>query len=418
MNIFRTRRNKLGQLLQSNSIFLLHSGELKHKTHDEFYSFYPSMNFYYLTGIEQDNVILVMVKEDTIVREYLFIEETTDYMRKWLGEKLSKEETSRISGIDVKSIQWRTLFDGFIHNMMHSSRREGFEIPESLYLDMFSYLDTQEPVSFMQFNKQINLYKNLQLKNINEILYRLRMYKDETEIEQLRKAIEITNSGLQRIMSNISKREYEYQLAADFLHQIRLDGAVQTSFDTIAASGRNATVLHYEKNDSRLIENELILFDLGAKHNYYSADISRTYPISGTFNKRQKEIYELVLLANKEAIKAVKVGMTWAELNKIARDILTEGALKLGIIQDPSDIGNYYYHSIGHYLGLDTHDVGGYGFPFEEGMVLTIEPGLYIKEEGIGIRIEDNVLVTKNGCENLSKNILKEVQDIEDYMRK
>jgi len=418
MNTHQQRRQKLAQKMKPNSIFVLHSGTLTHKTHDEFYPFYPSMNAVYLTGIVQDEVILMMVKEDTTVREFLFIEETTDYMRKWLGEKLSKDTAGLLSGIDKKMIAWIPQFQTVFHNTMNSSRRADFTIPKILYLDMFSPKETMKPASFEQFNTQIELYKNLTIKNINEYLYPLRMIKDEMEIASLKQAIHITNKGLERILKELKNRQNEYELEADFAHQIRLESVSELSFKTIAASGRNATILHYENNDAPLAKDDLMLFDLGAKFNYYSADISRTYPLSGTFSNRQKDIYELVLLANKEAIKAVKVGVTWAELNKVARDVLTNGAMDLGIITDPEDISHYYYHSVGHFLGLDTHDVGGYGVPLEEGMVITIEPGLYIKEEGIGVRIEDNVLVTKNGCENLSNEIIKEVQDIEAYMKK
>lgn len=418
MNTHQIRRHKLADKLQSNSILLLHSGNLKHKSHDEFYPFYPSMNFWYLTGIEQDNVVLMMIKEDTLINEYLFIEETTDYMRKWVGEKLSKEIASTLSGIDQKMIMWQTQFSSFFHNVMNSSRRADFTIPKILYLDLFALTEKDEPISYTQFKTQINQYRNLQIQNINELLYPQRMIKDDMEIASLKQAISITNKGLQRLMKELPTRDNEGQLDADFTHQVQLEGATELSFKTIAASGENATVLHYEENNSPLFQKDLILFDLGAKFNYYSADISRTYPISGTFTNRQKQIYELVLLANKESIKAVKAGVTWGELNKVAKDILTEGAMRLGIITEPKDIGNYYYHSVGHFLGLDTHDVGGYGVPLEEGMVITIEPGLYIKEEQIGVRIEDNVLVTKNGCENLSKEIIKEVDDIEQYMKK
>ena len=199
---------------------------------------------------------------------------------------------------------------------------------------------------------------------------------------------------------------------------ITLDGSGGCAFDTIAASGENATVLHYIDNDSILKEDDLILFDLGALHNNYGADISRTLPLSGIFTDRQEDIYEIVLKANKETIEFVKEGITWAELNKFAKDILISETKKIGLIVDDSDIDKYYYHSIGHFLGLDVHDVGQYDLPLQAGMVITIEPGLYIKEEGIGIRIEDDILVTKEGRVNLSEEIIKEVQDIEEFIKK
>jgi Xaa-Pro aminopeptidase len=219
-------------------------------------------------------------------------------------------------------------------------------------------------------------------------------------------------------MNHLKIRTNEFQLAADFLHQITLEGSSGNSFNTIAASGANATVLHYEENNSELKKGNLILFDLGALYNNYGSDISRTYPLNGKFSERQKIIYEIVLKANKESIKFVKPGISWKELNKFAKDILINECKSIGLIENDLDINKYYYHSIGHFLGLDTHDVGQYDLKLSEGMIITIEPGLYIKEEGIGIRIEDNILITKDGAINLSKEIIKEVKDIEEYLSK
>ena len=261
-------------------------------------------------------------------------------------------------------------------------------------------------------------YKELKFLNVNEQISYLRMFKSEFEVNNLKKAIDITKIGLDRIMDSLKTRNNEFQLEADFLHQIVLEGSAGNSFDTIAASGKNATVLHYEDNNCELNSGDMILFDLGALYNNYGSDISRTYPINGTFSERQKILYEIVLKVNKESIKYVKPGITWKELNKFAKDLLINECKKIGLIENDEDITKYYYHSIGHFLGLDVHDVGHYELDLIEGMVITIEPGLYIKEEGIGIRIEDDILITKNGCINLSKNIIKEVKDIEEYLSK
>lgn len=273
-----------------------------------------------------------------------------------------------------------------------------------------------------QFHKlNLDLFlilKELKMKNVNEHISYLRMFKSQTELEKLEKAIEITKKGLYRIMDNLKIRDNESQLEADFIHQITLEGSSGVSFDTIAASGENATILHYEENNSVLKEGNLILFDLGALYSNYGSDISRTYPISGKYESRQKIIYEIVLKVNKEAINFVKPGITWNQLNKFAKDLLASECLKIGLIKTEDEITKYYYHSVGHFLGLDVHDVGHYELPLKEGMVITIEPGLYIKEEKIGIRIEDDVLITKNGSRVLSKDIIKEVEDIEEYLSK
>ncbi len=418
MNAYQKRRLKLVNSLQIGSVMLLHSGNLQHKSYDEFYPFYPSMNFYYLTGIAQDNVILMMVKSATSVQEFLFIEETTEYMQKWLGEKLGKDEVAQTSGITETSIFWIGQFASFFHNMMHFSKTVQSNLPTYLYLDLFALNDKMIPIAYSQFDAQISNYKNLSVKNVNEYLYAMRMIKDELELRHLQQAIEYTNQGLKRILLEIPNRSNEAQLEADFLHEAHLQGVQELSFHTIAASGVNATILHYEDNNQPLQKDQLILFDLGLKDGYYSADITRTYPLSGTFSDRQKAIYEVVLEANKKTIEMIKPGVTWNELNEFTSSILAAGAIRLGIIDNRTELSSIYYHSVGHYLGLDTHDVGSYGNALQEGMVITVEPGLYIKDEAIGIRIEDNVLVTKDGFINLSRDILKEIDEIEAFMKK
>ena len=218
-------------------------------------------------------------------------------------------------------------------------------------------------------------------------------------------------------MKNAKAGMYEYQLETYFDQYIKYNGQKDVSFKTIAATGINATVLHYTTNDTILKEDELILFDLGCRTDLYISDISRTFPVNGKFTERQKEVYEKVLDVNKKCIKFLKAGVTWKEYNDYARYLLAEACIELGLIEDKKDVVKYYMHSIGHSIGLDTHDPSLNYLPITEGMTLTVEPGLYIEEEKIGIRIEDDVLITKDGCINLSENIIKEVNDIEKFMK-
>ncbi len=210
----------------------------------------------------------------------------------------------------------------------------------------------------------------------------------------------------------------ERELESLFEYTIKNVGSKGTSFGTISASGKHATVLHYEDNNGVIEDGTLILNDLGALSNEYAADITRTYPANGVFTDRQKQFYELVLHVNKTIITMVKPGVTFAELNAKANDLLAKGMMDLGKIKESSELKKYYYHSIGHYLGLDVHDVGINSKPLEPGVIITVEPGIYVEEEAIGIRIEDNVLVTKDGYCNLSEAIIKEVADIEHFMKK
>ena len=243
------------------------------------------------------------------------------------------------------------------------------------------------------------------------------MVKSPAEVNEIQEAINKTNMGLKAILKKIRPGLYEYQLSSLFYYTIQDYDHSELSFPTICASGENATTLHYPFANSLIKDNDLVLFDLGSQNNFYCGDISRTYPASGAFTEQQKEIYKVVLNCNKEIIKAIKPGVTLKELNALASEILAKGLLNLGIIQNESEIKKYYFHSIGHHLGLDTHDPSDRDLPLVPGNVITDEPGVYIKELGIGIRIEDDILVTEDGSYNLSNSIIKEVNDIEKALK-
>ena len=210
----------------------------------------------------------------------------------------------------------------------------------------------------------------------------------------------------------------EYELESYFDFHIKNNGQRTNSFKTIAAGGKNATILHYSSNNCELNDGDLVLFDLGCKTNFYCSDITRTFPVNGVFTERQKEVYNEVLNVNKKCIEFLKPGVTRKEFNNYADSLIIKACYNLGLIKEDKEYRNYYWHSIGHSLGLDTHDPCDYNKPLQEGYVITVEPGIYIEEENIGIRIEDDVLITKNGAENLSESIIKEVDDIEKFMKK
>ncbi len=418
VNVFEVNRNNLINILENESVVLLDSGKAPHKTNDQFYHYATQRNFFYLTGLNEEKCKLVIIKSKSTVSTYLFIEETTEYMRQWLGERISKKEASTITSIPENKIYYLSQFESLFRSLMTYGRGLGITPPKYAYFDLYRVTPKDSPYAYEQFNFIFDVYKELKVKNLNEKLSYLRMNKSEFEISQIEKAIDITKIGLEKVMDNLSTRTNEFQLASDFLHEITLQGSSGNSFNTIAASGENATVLHYEDNNGKLEMGNLILFDLGSLYNNYGSDISRTYPLNGKYTERQKTLYEIVLKANKDSIDYIKPGISWKELNKFAKDILISECKKIGLIKDDVEINKYYYHSIGHFLGLDTHDVGQYDLKLCEGMVITIEPGLYIKEEGIGIRIEDNILITKNDSVKLSKAIIKEVKDIEEYLSK
>ncbi|PAT01605.1 hypothetical protein CI105_05905 [Candidatus Izimaplasma bacterium ZiA1] len=415
-NTYKENRKKLFERMSDNSMLILFSGQEPHRTLDQFYKYTPNRNFYFLTGLNEPKCKLLMIKSKDKTFEYLFIEETTEYMRQWVGEAISKEEVAKISEVD--KVLYLSEFENTIRSLMTYGRGLGVKPPKKLYLDLYRVTPTAKPIALTYADFIIGNFKELKIKNANEHISYLRMFKSDFEVSEISKAIEYTKAGLERLMSALKFRTNEQQLEADFLHEISLLGSEGNSFDTIAANGGNATVLHYINNNDELKQGNMVLLDLGALHNNYASDITRTYPINGKYTDRQKVIYDIVLKVNKESIKFIKPGISWNELNKFAKDLLIKETKAIGLIKEDAEINKYYYHSIGHFLGLDVHDVGQYDLVLEEGMVLTIEPGLYIKEEGIGVRIEDDILVTKDGHLNLSKDIIKETKDIEEFMKR
>lgn len=407
---FIENRSKIKGLLKENSMLVLFAGEAPQRSADQNYIFTPNRNFYYLVGLEKEKAIYMAIKNRGEFKEYLFIEKGDPVLEKWIGKRMSHEEAKEVSGIE--SIKYLDSFEGAFNQEIM-----GADI-DTLYLDLekrgYKSIPTRP---FIFSNEVLKEYPHIQIKNVYNKIAELRVIKSSAEIEKLQRAVDITGEGIKELMKNAKAGLYEYQLEAHFDFTIKVSGAKTKAFNTIAASGPNATVLHYEENDSQLEEGQLILFDLGAEYQNYCADISRTFPVNGRFTERQKDIYNIVLRALVETTELIKPGVTFKELNDYTKKVLAEGCKNLGIIKDDEELNKYYYHGVGHFLGLDTHDVGERALPLQAGMVLTIEPGLYIEEEGIGIRIEDDILVTETGHEVLSKDIIKSVEDIEKYMR-
>ena len=416
--MIKKRRENLVEMMDTNSFALFYAGRPKQKTGDQNYPFEVNRNFFYLTNIDQADVVLLVAKGANKTDSYLFIEKRSAFKILWDGPTLTFDEASELSQIPVENIREIETVDMFINQILSVSRGAIFGELNKLYLD----LDRQTTTAFdtleqLEANRLSKLYPNLTIKGSQHFLAHLRMRKDALEVKLTKEAIQVTNEALNHVMKTLKPNMYEYEIEAEYNYILNKHHK-SPSFDTIAASGENACILHYVNNDTLINDNELILFDLGVKHHNYCSDISRTYPANGKFSKRQKEIYEIVLKANKETIKWLKPGKTMREFNDFGKQILIDGLKSIGLIKEDSEITKYYYHSLGHYLGLDVHDVGIYDQPIPVGAIITVEPGLYIKEEAIGIRIEDNILITEDGNINLSKDLIKEVKDIEAFMSK
>lgn len=411
--VYSEHRSALMNKIDNNSIVILFAGNAPKKTGDEVYQFTPDRNFYYLTGISEENHIVVLSKFNNEISEKLFLKEIDLAKEMWNGKTLRDFEAKEISGIE--DTVYMNEFYGYLNRLIKGAE----EI--NLYLDLDRQNYCEEDSKGNKFAEVFKgKYPQVIIKNVSSNITPLRMIKSKSEIAEMQRAIDITIDGVESLMKNSKAGMKEYELEAYFDFVCKTNGAKDFAFRTIAAAGKNATTLHYVENNSEIKNDDLILFDLGAQWNFYNADITRTFPVGGKFTDRQKQVYEAVLRVNKAVIEKIKPGVVYKEINAWATDLIAEECIKLGIIKEKKDVSKYYWHSIGHNLGLDTHDVEpqGRNFVFEEGMVFTVEPGIYISEESIGIRIEDDVLVTADGCEVLTKGMMKEVSEVEAFMKR
>lgn len=409
--LFVRNRKNLWDKLEENSITLVFAGQAPYKSADETYAFTPNRNFYYLTGIDREKMILMLVKRNGKVEETLFIEKNDPIMARWVGEKMPEKEVREISGIE--KTKFVEEFEETLGLILDRTEIEG------LYLDLERQQFNMSASTPQRFaSAVVERYPYLRINNIYHEIASLRLIKSEEEIELIREAIDITDKGIKALMKNSKAGMREYELEAYFDLILKSNGVKDYAFHTIAACGKNATILHYSENDSELEDGKLVLFDLGAQYKYYNADISRTFPVNGRFTERQKQIYNVVLRAQEAVTAIAKPGILFSVLNETAKKVLAEGCKELGLIKEDGELSKYYFHGVSHYLGLDTHDVGSRDVELKPGMVFTNEPGLYVEEENIGIRIEDDILITEDGCENLSKQIIKTVEEIEAFMAK
>ena len=407
--MFESNRKNLVNNMKENSLLIMFAGDAPYRSADQKYKFTPNRNFYYLTGINDTKVILTILKTEKEVVETIFVQREDELMAKWIGRAISKNEASEVS--KIKTIKYLDEFDSIVSSYINrlginkiylDLERQSMDIPSTQSQDMANILRIKYPY--------------LKIKNIYPKIIKLRTVKNDYELEKIKKAIDITNSGIEAMAKNIKPNMHEYEVEAYFDFEIKRLGASSHAFNTICASGKNATVLHYEDNNQVMKDGDLILFDLGAEFDYYCADISRTIPVNGKFTDRQKQIYSIVLLALKAVEAEAKPGLTLKDLNDVAKKVLSKGCMDIGLIDKEEELSKYYFHSVSHSLGLDTHDVWSADNKLEKGAIITNEPGLYIEEEGIGIRLENDLLIVEDGCINLSKHIPIEIDDIENLM--
>lgn len=406
MNLFSIRRERLIKDTAGNATIVLFSGNPIMKSEDEAYPFDVNRNFHYLTGLEKETMALVFSKIDGQIKERLFILPYDEYMAKWVGGRMLKEEASEISGIE--DVGDYSELEDYLANLLNRQRHNS---DYKVYFDLWHYDAKQEATVAIKFaNKLKENHPAVNIKDIYPLIAKSRMVKDEYELTCIKRAIAITNQGVRQMMSSIKPGMNEMTMEGLFNLVLAQNVCNKNAFKSICASGKRATVLHYSDNNQTMNDGELFLCDLGATFKNYCSDISRTFPVNGKFSDRQKEIYELVLGAQRVVEENAKPGITLRELNKLVVDYYTKELPKHNLDKDVSE---YYFHGVSHHLGLDTHDVDIGNVPLVAGNIITNEPGLYIEDENIGIRIEDDLLITGTGNTVLSSDIPKQIEDIE-----
>lgn len=408
-SIFRRRRQAVAEAMEDMSVCFLFAGEPKQKTLDMDYPFSVNRNFYYLTGLTEPGYLFYLTKIGGAVTETVVIPRPDPYLERYHGRMPTSDEIRDLTGADsglyLDKLDWE-LGRLFSRNYL-----------ENLYLDFHKReLDT---VAYPEHDLGLRIQKAhpyLRLRAISRTIDNLRRVKDPDELACVREAVRLTGLGIDAILRNMAPGVGEWQLQAHFEFALKMNGAMGNAFYPIIAGGANSVSLHYERNDQVLEDGGVLLLDLGAEFGYYSADISRTFPISGTFTPEQLAYYNAVLHAQGEVIKALRPGLHIDDTWGIAKDALADYCEAEGLPHTRDDMDRLLPHGVVHYLGLDTHDVGD-RVELQPGMTVAIEPGIYLPERGLGIRIEDDALITADGCELLSSQILKDPKEIEMFVK-
>ncbi len=421
-SFFIENRKLFSAKLKPNSIAIINSNDEHHRTGDQFYKFRQNSDFFYLTGIDQEKSILIIAPycPNSNLREVLFILKSNEKMETWYGHKYLIAEAKEVSGI--KTVYWLDSFESVLNEIMGLS--------ENVYLNSNEYpkFSTDVPSRDLRFTNKIkNSYPTHNYHRAAPLLWIQRTIKSQTEIELIKKSCEITEKAFKRILKFIKPGIMEFEIEAEIEHEFLRNRANGSAYLPIIANGKNACILHYIDNNKECKNGAMVLMDFGAEYANYAADLTRTIPVNGKFTERQKQVYEAVLRIQKKAINLMIPGNSIENLNKEVNKIMEVELIGLNLCSktDFRDENNakktrskYYMHGVSHFLGLDVHDVGSKYEVFRPGMVLTCEPAIYIKEENLGIRIENDILITKTGQEDLMKNIPVEVEEIEKLMAK
>ncbi len=417
---FTANRKNFSEKIKNASIALFVSNDEYPRNGDQFFPFRQSSDLFYLSGIDQEKSFLMLAPDcpNPKLREVLFILKTNEQMTIWNGHKYTLDEAREISGIE--NVHWVDEMDMML--------REAASYAQNIYLNAYEYpkYATDVETGEQRFIKEIRQLFPLHIfERSAPILYALRMIKSDIEIDLLKQACEITNKAFRRTLRFVKPGVMEFEVQAEIEHEFTRNRANGHGYYPIIASGKSACTLHYIENDKECQDGDVLLFDFGAEYANYSADMSRSIPVNGKFTDRQKAVYQAVLRTLNVLTENMLVGASLDDLDKLSKKLIEKELIDLGLFtaeevknQDPKEplYKKYFMHGVNHHLGLDVHDVGERHVPLAAGMVLTCEPGIYIPEENLGIRLENDILITENGPFNLMENIPVEIEEIEDLM--
>lgn len=419
-SLFVENRRKYKQALKPGSLGLFVSNDILPTNADGAMGFRQNSDLFYLCGVDQEDTILMIFPDvkDGKHKEVLFIKETSELIAVWEGAKLTKEQATQVSGID--HIYWHHEFEKVFQAFVFQA--------ENIYLNSNEhtrrYINTE--TAEMRFNKSIQQKFPLhKFERSAPIMHKIRSIKSAVEIELIQQACDITEKGFRRLLKFVKPGVWEHEIEAELIHEFIRNRSQGFAYGPIIASGASACVLHYVENNKQCKAGDVLLLDTAAEYANYASDLTRCLPVSGKFTKRQRNVYDAVLRVMKAATKMLKDGNTFEKYNKAVGELMTEELLKLRLLK-ASDVKKqnpawpaykkYFMHGTSHFLGLDVHDVGFFAEPMRPGMVFTVEPGIYIPEENLGIRLENNILITSKGQMDLMKNIPLEAEEIEDLM--
>lgn len=420
-DLFIKNRKKFMAGMKPASLAVFNSNDIYPVGADSTMPFQQHRDIFYLSGADQEETILLLFPDarEPKHREILFVRETNEHIAVWEGEKLTKDMASRISGI--KTIYWLTEFKKVFYGLMIEAETIYFNTNE--HYRQAVETETREDRFISQCKKDFPAH---QWARSNPILQEIRGIKEEEEIALIQKACDITEKAFRRILDKVRPGIWEYEIEAEFLHEFVRNRSRGFAYTPIIASGSNANVLHYVLNNQQCRDGDMILMDVGAEYANYSSDMTRTIPVSGRFSRRQRQVYEAVRRVKEEATKMLVPGTLWEEYHVEVGKIMTSELLGLGLLskadiqreeKDKPAYKKYFMHGTSHHLGLDTHDYGPLRTPMKPGMVFTVEPGIYIPDEKLGIRLEDDLIIRENGqADNLMKNIPIEPAEIEELM--